>query len=163
MIWEPLGQKRMDAELSTKKRVLVAVVPEVEQSYASLVSQMPASITYVHRFDQAVNLLLSTDYDLIIAGVHFDDSRALELLQRTKQLERNQNTPFVVLRISREALGPGLTGSVQLAVRELGGAEYFDLTDSVVSFEQSKFQIVQALETLMNGHTELSSSRNSPG
>ncbi|PWT96156.1 MAG: hypothetical protein C5B53_10135 [Candidatus Melainabacteria bacterium] len=139
--------------------MLAAVIAEARHDLSSLIRNDSVKITYVHKFDDAVNLLLSVNYDLIICGVHFDDSRSLELLQRVKQIDKNRDIPFVMLRMSSNPIGEAMSGSIQLAVRELGGTDYFDLSESVVNIDQMKIHFSQVLQSLIEAQPKSLSSR----
>lgn len=155
----PLSGHRED--VIVKRRVLAAVVSEFKQTIDLLISGEYVAITYVHKFDDGVQLLRSKDYDLIICGVNSDDSFVLELLQSAKQMDRHRDTPFVVIKSSHNRLDPAYSDGIQLAVHEVGGAHYFDLGDSLTTFEETKFRVAQVLESLIDVGTALSLSRNS--
>lgn len=53
---------------------------------------------------EARQLLNSVRFDVILAGVHFDDSRAVELLQIVRANTKTQNTPFVFIRTRHSSM-----------------------------------------------------------
>lgn len=137
------------------KNVLAAIIPEAKRTLSTLIADDYATVTYVHKFDEALNLLNGTDYDLVVCGVHFDDSRSIEFLQRFRKMNRHHDTPFVMLRTDPKPLGPALSGSVQLAVKELGG-NYFDVSESILTFNDMKEHIAAILRSLSDGKLKAS-------
>lgn len=55
-------------------------------------------LRFGHSFDEALFLLETIQFDLIVVGIYFDESRALELFRLTKTLELAKNTPLVFVR-----------------------------------------------------------------
>jgi DNA-binding response OmpR family regulator len=85
------------------------------------------NLAFVSKLDEAKNLLAGRGFDLIVIGVHFDDSRMFDLLRLVRGQERHRATPVIcVLTVdfTRHAIaGEGL----EIAVKALGGTAYVDL------------------------------------
>lgn len=49
-------------------------------------------------FSQAIEIISVSKFDLILTGVHFDDSRGVEFLKKVRETKRHKRTPFVFIR-----------------------------------------------------------------
>jgi hypothetical protein len=116
------------------KRILVAVapaaLPAIRGALADEVVVLPA-----HTLDDACQVLVAR-VDMIIAGVHFDDSHMFDLLRIAKADPTYRDIPFLCIRgVSGPiALGGNRTGPVLsnfeivgTASTALGAAGFFDL------------------------------------
>ena len=61
-------------------------------------------VRFVQTLSEAKQLLNSVRFDLVIAGVHFDDSRAVELLQIVRTNKKTEKTPFVFIRTRHSSM-----------------------------------------------------------
>ncbi|MBS1957733.1 MAG: hypothetical protein JST89_26345 [Cyanobacteria bacterium SZAS-4] len=61
-------------------------------------------IRFVQTLSEAKQVLETVKFDLIIAGVHFDDSRAVELLQEVRTSRKVCDTPLVFVRTRSSSL-----------------------------------------------------------
>jgi PleD family two-component response regulator len=109
-----------------KKTILVA-----DHSDARLSAILAGhELTFVRTLDEAKAVLAVRVFDLIVIGVHFDESRMFDLLRLIRWQERHRATPVVcVLTVdfARHAVaGEGL----EIAVKALGGTAYVDLKAS---------------------------------
>jgi CheY-like chemotaxis protein len=57
---------------------------------------------------EAKNALSRQTFDLIIAGVHFDDSRAIELLKYLREESNQKDAPFIFVRTRTSAFAQSL-------------------------------------------------------
>ncbi len=53
---------------------------------------------------EARQIINTVRFDLVIAGVHFDDSRAVELLQIVRTNKKTEKTPFVFIRTRHSSM-----------------------------------------------------------
>jgi DNA-binding response OmpR family regulator len=55
-------------------------------------------VSFVQTMTYAKSKLDEGSYDLIVTGVHFDDSSAVDFLKAVREHERHKETPFVFIR-----------------------------------------------------------------
>ena len=106
-----------------KKIVLVA-----DHSDARLSAILAGhDLSFVHTLDEAKATLAGRNFDLIVIGVHFDESRMFDLLRHVRWQERHRATPVVcvlTLDFARHAIA---AEGLEIAVKALGGTAYLDL------------------------------------
>jgi PleD family two-component response regulator len=106
-----------------KKLILVA-----DHSDARLSSMLAGhDLTFVHTIDEAKAVLTGRNFDLIVIGVHFDESRMFDLLRHVRWQERHRATPVVcvlTVEFTRHAIA---AEGLEIAVKALGGTAYLDL------------------------------------
>jgi CheY-like chemotaxis protein len=106
-------------------RILAATPPEAEAilrrglGHAAIL--LPA-LTIEEAFDVAAQ-----GVDIIVCGIHFDDSRMFELLRAVKADPRLSKTPFVCVRLLGSNLAPTLVQSLEISCALLGAAKFIDL------------------------------------
>ena len=109
--------------LPMKKLILVADHSDVRIS-AMLNGH---ELTFVRTLDEARSTLAGRNFDLIVIGVHFDESRMFDLLRHVRWQERHRATPVVCLlsaAFTRHAIA---AEGLEIAVKALGGTAYLDL------------------------------------
>lgn len=113
--------------LSGKARVLIADVPELEQLWRAHLGRH--ELTFAADLRDALRAAVSTPHDLVLLGVHFDDSQMFDLLGalRARRGGRN-NAPLVCVRAQPSVLGPASAKAVGEAVLALGADAYVDVT-----------------------------------
>ena len=106
-----------------KKSILVA-----DHSDARLSALLSGhDLSFVGTLDEAKRVLTGRNFDLIIIGVHFDESRMFDLLRHVRWQERHRATPVVCVLtadFSRHAIA---AEGLEIAVKALGGTAYVDL------------------------------------
>jgi CheY-like chemotaxis protein len=112
--------------MTTKKRVLFAGMPEGVQVISDMLEDQFNLVTCTSHA-QAQTLLVA-HVDLIICGIHFDDSRMFDLLRYCKSTPETKSIPFLCLRGMRGALHDTLSESVEISTRLLGAVGFVDLT-----------------------------------
>ena len=65
--------------------------------------------------------------DIIVCGIHFDDSRMFELLRAIKADPGLSKTPFVCVRLVGSNLAPAVIQSLEISCALLGAAKFIDL------------------------------------
>jgi CheY-like chemotaxis protein len=78
------------------KKVLVADVPEMQARVAAVLVQ--ERLVFVHTLAAALKALAGEDFDLVLIGLHFDDSRMFDLLREVRAGSRNGAVPIVCFR-----------------------------------------------------------------
>jgi PleD family two-component response regulator len=106
-----------------KKLILVA-----DHSDARLSAMLAGhDLVFVRTLDEAKAVLAGRNFDLIVIGVHFDESRMFDLLRHVRWQERHRATPVVcvlTVEFSRHAIA---AEGLEIAVKALGGTAYLDL------------------------------------
>lgn len=106
------------------KKILVADVPHMDGRYAGAFGGW--EVRYVRTMAEACQALVQARYDLVAAGVYFDDSQMFDLVRAIRQDERQPRVPVVCVRGH-----PGFTAvtsrTLEVAIRTLGADEFIDL------------------------------------
>src|SRR4249920_2811358 len=105
--------------LSPKSRVLIADVPEMEEILRSCFREQEA--TYVYAFDAAARQLRHNLFDLIVIGLHFDESRMFVLVQFIRGLPPCSQTPIICIRGMPSILSSAAREGIRHAVLAAGG------------------------------------------
>ena len=114
------ARSRMD------KKVLVADVPEVKaRMTAVLAHERPL---FVHTLGAALTALAAEDFDLVLIGMHFDDSRMFDLLRDMRAGSRNHAVPVLCCRMRPLAFSALSTNVIEVTVKALGAGAFADLT-----------------------------------
>lgn len=105
--------------------ILIADVPEVEEFLRSCFAHR--DVRYVSRMAQAAAALAAQDFDLILIGMHFDDSQMFALLRHVRALRRHAATPVVCVRALPSVLSRSAQESLSHAARILGADAFIDM------------------------------------
>ena len=107
-----------------RKRILVADTPDSDRRLIEILSGH--EVGFARTLSAAHRLLAQQAFDLLVIGVHFDDSRMFDLVRhvRSAQLE----LPVVCLRTHR-FVSPALSiEGLEIAARALACNLFVDLT-----------------------------------
>lgn len=112
---------------SQKQRILVASTPDGQHRAQQALSQK-YDLQFVSTVREAESLL--TDYghgafDLIICGIHFDDSRIFELLEFVRHTDDFDNLPFLVIQAQHGDMS--VMASVKSTAQTLGACGFVEL------------------------------------
>ncbi|HZL89820.1 MAG TPA: hypothetical protein VFB96_15750 [Pirellulaceae bacterium] len=109
-----------------KTRILVACV---RRAYTRLFAILSGyELTYVTSLADARVALQADDFDLILIGRYFDESRMFDLLQDVRADARFQFVPVACFRgIAADAQGKAGLEGVESACKNMGANAYFDL------------------------------------
>ncbi len=108
------------------RKVLVADVP---QARARLTAVLDGSeLRFVYTLGEATRALAGDDFDLIVAGVHFDESRMFDLLRAVRAGSRNAAVPILCIRLRRLAFATLTPQALEVTIKALRGNGYVDLT-----------------------------------
>jgi hypothetical protein len=110
-----------------KTRILVASVP---QAYTRLFAVLSGhELSFARTLTEAQTALDRDGFDLVMVGVHFDESKMFELLQYVKADARYTQVPLVCFRgvAANDAKTELVEGSVEAACKAVN-ASFFDLT-----------------------------------
>ncbi|HZM32859.1 MAG TPA: hypothetical protein VFC18_00070 [Burkholderiales bacterium] len=112
--------------------ILVADVPEMERTIRDC---LPGhELMFVRTMREAMSALRRDGYQLIVIGLHFDESRMIELLSYIRGLEQYRNAPIVCVQGLEMALPESVLKSIDVAVKALGGLAFLDLRESAQAF-----------------------------
>jgi CheY-like chemotaxis protein len=107
------------------KKVLVADVPAVQARVAAVLAHERA--VFVHTLAAALRVLAAEDFDLVLVGMHFDDSRMFDLLREVRAGSRNRAVPIVCYRLRPLAFMALSTQVIDVTVKALGAQSFVDL------------------------------------
>ena len=112
--------------LPMKKLILVA-----DHSDARISAMLNGhDLSFVRTLDEAKATLSGRNFDLIVIGVHFDESRMFDLLRHVRWQERHRATPVVCVLSADFARHAIAAEGLEIAVKALGGTAYVDLIGS---------------------------------
>ncbi|HEY9868928.1 MAG TPA: hypothetical protein V6D08_07160 [Candidatus Obscuribacterales bacterium] len=111
-----------------KKRVLLAVTQEEEAKLRAAL-QPDYELVTARVVSEVLDLLQQEQFDAIIAGVDFDESRMFDLLRTIKADASLKSVPFVCFRGREPPLTVELEASVITLAQALGACGYLSSTD----------------------------------
>ena len=106
-----------------EKKVLIADGADIDGRIGALLK--PHVSTFVHTLGAARSALERDDYDLIIIGVHFDESRMFDLLRQVRGDKRYQAKPVVCVASQRFDKPISMEG-LEIATQALGANAFID-------------------------------------
>jgi len=112
--------------------VLVADVPEADERIEEC---LPGHrLHFVRTFSEAIGELRRDGYQLVVIGMHFDESRMFELLRYVRALPPYRHIPVVCVQCLDVNLSEAVLKNMDDAVRALGGTAFIDLREEVQLF-----------------------------
>src|SRR5437868_7261277 len=117
----------MDAMSRSMAKVLVADIPEADEQIREC---LPGhELHFVRTFGEAVRELRKDGYQLVIIGMHFDESRMFELLRYVRGLRQYNDVPVMCVQCRDVMLSEAVLKNMDDAVKALGGTAFIDLRD----------------------------------
>jgi len=107
------------------KKVLIADVPQVQARVAAVLVR--ERLVFVHTLAAALKALAGEDFDVVLIGMHFDDSRMFDLLREVRAGSRNGAVPVVCYRMRPLAFMALSTQVIEVTVKALGALSFIDL------------------------------------
>ena len=107
------------------KKVLVADVPQVQARVAAVLGH--ERLVFVHTLGAARSALAGEDFDLVLIGMHFDDSRMFDLLREVRGGGRNRSVRIACYRLRPFAFMTLSTQVIDVTVKALGASVFVDL------------------------------------
>lgn len=108
------------------KKILVADTPDSDRRLSEILASH--YVVFMRTLDEAQRTLDSEEFDLILVGVHFDDSRMFDLLRYLRAGERHGNRPVVCMR-SHRFVSPAISiEGLEIAVKALACNLFLDFT-----------------------------------
>jgi CheY-like chemotaxis protein len=111
----------------TGASILVADVPETDRRLWSILEGH--QLAFVRMLEEAMRVLGSQKYDLLLVGVQFDDSRMFELTRRVRSDSGGRDLPVVCFRGFRRGTIAISTETLEIVCRALNANAFVDLTN----------------------------------
>jgi len=110
-----------------QRHILVADVADADERMRALFAGAQLRFTRTH--DEALRELAEGACDLLVIGVHFDDSRMFELLRAVRAQQRFAGVRVLCVKSRRPGRISIPSRELEVAVRALGADGFFDLSD----------------------------------
>ena len=107
--------------------ILVADVADADQRMRAIFAG--AELRFARTHDHALRELAEGACDLLVIGVHFDDSRMFDLLRAVRTDQRFAGLPVVCVKSRRPGRISIASQDLEMAVRALGADAFLDLSD----------------------------------
>jgi SpoU rRNA methylase family enzyme len=128
--------------MANTAKVLVADVPEEDEKIREC---LPGhELVFVRTLGDAIRALRANGYQLVVIGMHFDESRMFELLQYTKAMPAYKDVPVICVQCLEMGLAEAVLKNMDDAVKALGGTAFVDLRDHALHF-RSHCQFLERL------------------
>jgi CheY-like chemotaxis protein len=115
-------------------KVLVADVPEMDRVIRDC---LPGhDLLFVRTMREAVAALRRDGFRVVVIGLHFDESRMIELLSYVRTMRRYDDAAVICVQGIEVALPEAVLKSIDVAVKALGGTAFLDLRDHSELFRQ---------------------------
>jgi PleD family two-component response regulator len=110
------------------KRILVADTSHSDRRLSTILAG--EEVVFARTMGEAQRLLTQQQFELVIIGVHFDDSRMFDLMRHVRAGSHHADKPVACVRSHRfiSAAAISLQG-LQVAARELDCNLFLDLTN----------------------------------
>jgi DNA-binding response OmpR family regulator len=127
-----------------RKRILVADIPDSDRRLTEVLSGH--ELAFARTLGEAQRLLAQAGFDLIVVGVHFDDSRMFDLVRHVRS--GGQNEPPVACVRSLHFFSTALSiEGLEIAAKALACALFLDLTQ-YPDDERGNAEVRRRLEAL---------------
>lgn len=123
------GQVPIDMPLSAGRpvaaKVLVADVHEADRRLSAILSGYQCA--FVYSLPEAKLALERQDFDLVLTGIHFDESRMFDFLRLVRAHGRYRHKPIVCIRGLTTPYNPMVLEGLEIAAMALGATAFVDL------------------------------------
>ena len=110
-----------------RRRILVADTPEGDRRLSEILAGH--EVVFARTMGEAQRLLEQQDFDLVIVGVHFDDSRMFDLVRHVRSRGRHADWPVACVRSHRFVSAAAISiEGLQIAAKALACNLFVDLT-----------------------------------
>jgi CheY-like chemotaxis protein len=130
------------------KRILVADMPETDSRLTGILKGY--LLAFVRTLDDAMRALKTQKHDLLLVGVHFDDSRMFDMLRRIRSDPRCKDLPVVCFRGFRRGSIAISSETLDIVCRALNANAFVDLT-SYADNEEGNRALRAAVDRLSQG------------
>ncbi len=87
-------------------------------------------LSFVHDLAEAKVALAGGDYDMVVVGMHFDESQAFALLAHLRTRQRYGYVPVVCVRIMATLLPHEMFRAIEDAIKMLGAVAFIEIDGS---------------------------------
>ena len=89
--------------------------------------------------------------DVILCGLHFDDSRMFDLLRFVKADPALRTIPFLCIKTLEGDVEPTFNESIRIATKALGAVGFYDLAAKIskVGHDRAKSEIAEYIEDIV--------------
>ena len=108
-----------------KPKILAAVRPQGAVAVRRALGEY-AEVMPVYTYDEALAALANPGgVDLLLCGMFFDETRALDLLRHVRR--ELPQLPFLACRIGDRAVSPMMAEAMGIAVQSMGAVAFIDM------------------------------------
>lgn len=133
-------------ENSMRTRLLVAdIIEGRELAQKSLSADY--DLEFASTMQEAKSKLLGQTFDMAIVGMHFDDSRCLELLSFVRTIDNLEGIPFLIIQAKQTHLAQTVPATQQCAPL-LGACEVLEALD--LRSEEANEKLKAAVERCLH-------------
>lgn len=108
-----------------RRGILIADVPQAQRAIAECLPGR--DLTFVNTLPEAKLALAGGDFDMIVVGVHFDESQTFALLSHLRSRQRYTYVPVVCVRALPHVMPRELSRVIEEAVKMLGATALIDI------------------------------------
>ena len=130
------------------KRILVADTSDSDRRLSAILAGQ--DVMFARTIGEAQRLLAQQQFDLVMIGVHFDDSRMFDLLRQVRIEGRNKGIPVVCVREPGLGFTAVSTNTLEVTCRALDANAFVDLA-SLKDEEERNAALRGAIEDLIKG------------
>jgi DNA-binding NtrC family response regulator len=110
-----------------KTRILVA--HELNRSEVIISALMGYELVLVSDITAAEYQVMEDGIDMFIVGIHFDDSRAIELVNFIRLNKKHKTTPVIMVRLLSSAIADFLRSTTETFIKIGSISHYLELVD----------------------------------
>lgn len=88
-------------------------------------------LVLVNDLQAAQYQILEDEIDLFVVGIHFDDSRSIELIDLIQKDQKHTNTPVILIRLLHTPLADFLRTTVATLIKLGTVTQYLELADDL--------------------------------
>jgi hypothetical protein len=107
-----------------KPAILLAMRPQAVVPVQRAIGQY-AELVAVSKYEDAVARLRERDFDLVICGIYFEETRMFDLVRAVKR--DYPGVPIVCCRLGDSVIPPVTLEATGIAVKTMGAAAFYDL------------------------------------
>jgi CheY-like chemotaxis protein len=114
------------AELTQERKpaILAGVRPQGGVAVRRALGEY-AEVLPVYEYDEAVSILRARDIDLVLCGMFFNETRALDLLRFVRA--DFPQVPFIACRIGDRVVAPIMAEAMGIAAKSMGAVAFIDM------------------------------------
>jgi DNA-binding NtrC family response regulator len=110
--------------MPAKPTVLLAMRPQAVVPVQRAIGQY-AELVAASRYEDALAKLSSRDFDLVVCGIYFEETRMFDLVRAVKR--DYPSVPIICCRLGDSAIPPITLEATGIAAKSMGAAGFYDL------------------------------------